>query len=162
GLGEIEGKEGWHGKALDRERADRVVAQLKKELTGADKGWEPNLPPASPGRETMPESNAGTADSPYQVGGKATATRKGFADGLVVVVDGDVKNSTYTEEFEKVAPGRFVEGYIAEQNMVGMAMGLAARGRVAFASTFACFFTRAYDFVRMSAISNLNIKLVGT
>jgi transketolase len=78
------------------------------------------------------------------------------------VLDGDVKNSTYTEEFEKAAPDRFLEGYIAEQNMVGMAMGLAARGRVSFASTFACFLTRAYDFIRMAAISNLNVKFVGT
>jgi transketolase len=79
-----------------------------------------------------------------------------------VVLDGDVKNSTYTEEFEKIAPHRFLECYIAEQNMIGMAMGLAARGRVPFASTFACFLTRAYDFIRMAAISNLNLKLVGT
>ena len=71
----------------------------------------------------------------------------------IVVLDGDVKNSTYTDEFEKIAPERFFQGYIAEQNMVGMAMGLAARGRIPFASTFACFLTRAYDFIRMAAIS---------
>lgn len=99
------------------------------------------------------------------------ATRKGFGDALaalastdsrLVVLDGDVKNSTYTEEFAKVAPERFFECYIAEQNMLGVAMGFAARGKVPFASTFACFFSRAYDFIRLAAISKLNIKLAGT
>jgi transketolase len=110
------------------------------------------------------------AKAPYQIGGKETATRRGFGDGLaslaphpnVVALDGDVENSTYTEEFAAKAPERFFEGYIAEQNMVGMAMGLAARGRIPFASTFACFLTRAYDFIRVAAISNLNLKLAGT
>jgi transketolase len=172
GLGEIEDKEHWHGKALDREMANRVVADLKKRLTGADSGWEPNLPPSSPSRQAAAKSTpAADAKPPYQIGGKEVATRKGFGEGLaalapadprVVVLDGDVENSTYTEEFAKAAPKRFVEGYIAEQNMVGMAMGLAARGHVAFAATFACFLTRAYDFIRMAAISNLNVKFVGT
>ena len=171
GLGEIEDKEHWHGKALDREMANRVVADLKKRLTGADSGWEPNLPPSA-GRDTAAKPRqAADAKPPYQIGGKELATRRGFGDGLaalapadprVVVLDGDVENSTYTEEFAKVAPKRFLEGYIAEQNMVGMAMGLAARGHVAFASTFACFLTRAYDFIRMTAISNLNVKFAGT
>ncbi len=172
GLGEVEDKEHWHGKTFDRETADRVVAELKRHLRGADARWEPNLPESAAHKE--PDGTPRVSQNvqpPYQIGGKEVATRRGFGDGLaalapadprVVVLDGDVKNSTYTEEFENAAPGRFLEGYIAEQNMVGMAMGLAARGRVAFASTFACFFTRAYDFVRMAAISNLNVKLTGT
>jgi transketolase len=110
-------------------------------------------------------------NSPYAIGSVEVATRKGFADSLaalatesprIVVLDGDVKNSTYTEEFEKVAPDRFLEGYIAEQNIIGMAMGLAARGKTPFACLFSCFVTRAYDFIRLAAISNLNIKIVGT
>ncbi len=174
GLGpEIEGRDHWHGKALDQETANKIVGELTKHLSGEKAGWEPNLPIPS-AKSDVKESRADVsaiAKPPYQIGGKETATRKGFGDGLaalasadprVVVVDGDVKNSTYTEEFEKAAPGRFLQGYIAEQNMTGMAMGLAARGRVAFVSTFACFLTRAYDFIRMSAISNLNIKFVGT
>jgi transketolase len=109
--------------------------------------------------------------SPYAIGGKEVATRKAFGDALqelakvnprVVSLDADVKNSTFTEEFMKVAPQRFFEGYIAEQNMVGMSMGLAARGKIPFSSTFACFFSRAYDFVRMAAISQLNVKFAGT
>ena len=107
----------------------------------------------------------------YAPGGPAVATRKAFGDALaalastdsrIVVLDGDVKNSTHTEEFAKVAPERFFECYITEQNMLGVAMGLASRGNIPFASTFACFFSRAYDFIRMAAISGLNIKLAGT
>ena len=81
---------------------------------------------------------------------------------FTVVLDADVENSTYTEEAQKVAPDRFFETYIAEQNMTGVAMGLSSRHYVPFASTFACFFTRAYDFIRMAAIGGNNIKLVGT
>ena len=120
----------------------------------------------------MAGGDAGPAAKPsYVIGGKEVATRRGFGDSLaalakvdtrIVVLDGDVKNSTYTEEFENVAPNRFFQGYIAEQNIVGVAMGLAARGKVPVAAIFSCFVTRAYDFIRMAAISKLNIKLVGT
>src|SRR5205807_5939165 len=88
----------------------------------------------------------------YSVGGKPVATRKAFGEALaalatswpeIVVIDGDVKNSTFTELFQKAAPDRFFEGYIAEQNMVGMAMGLAARGRIPFVPTFGASFSRA-------------------
>ena len=81
---------------------------------------------------------------------------------LVVGLDADVKNSTYTDKFGKKFPNRFFENFIAEQNMVGAAAGLAACGKVPFAATFACFLARAYDFIRMAAISGSNIKLVGT
>jgi transketolase len=171
GLGpSIENAEHWHGKALDRETADKAVAALRKQLSGGENHWEPNVP-SGPAPAPAQAPAAPAAKPPYSIGGKQVATRRAFGDALaalapadsrVVVVDGDVENSTYTEDFAKAAPDRFLEGYIAEQNMVGMAMGLAARGYVPFAATFACFFTRAYDFIRMSAISNLNIKLVGT
>ena len=170
GLTGIEGLEHWHGKALDRDIAAKVVAELEGQLTGADKQWKPNIPPVR-----LSSSKAVTASPakkpPYAIGGNAVATRRGFGDGLaalatvdprIVVLDGDVKNSTYTEEFENIAPNRFFQGYIAEQNIVGMAMGLAARGKVLVASLFSCFVTRAYDFIRMAAISKLNLKLVGT
>jgi len=169
GLAGIEGLEGWRGKALDKDLAAKVLAPLEKQLTGADIGWKPNIP-------AIAEQQAGGLPHeeeypPYAIGGKELAARKGFGDGLaalakvdsrIVVLDGDVKNSTYTEEFQKAAPERFFQGYIAEQNIVGAALGLAAREKVPFASTFACFLTRAYDFIRMAAISKLNIKLVGT
>jgi transketolase len=170
GLGKAEGADNWHGKAMDRDTANQVVSELRKRLRGVYSEWEPNLPVGQP-EPNAPSKSIDSVPPPYETTGKEIATRKAFGDALaalgkadprVVVVDGDVKNSTHTEEFEKVAKDRFLEGYIAEQNMVGMAMGLAARGRVPFASTFACFFTRAYDFIRMAAIGNLNIKLVGT
>ena len=80
----------------------------------------------------------------------------------VVVLDADVKNSTFTERFGKSFPERFFENFIAEQNMLGAASGLSACGKIPFAATFACFFTRAYDFIRMAAISQSNIKLMGS
>lgn len=172
-LGPAENHEHFHGKPLDRETANKVIAELRNQLRGADADWEPNVPPPGPDGSAIGKERQAVSDArpPYQIGGKEVATRKAFGDGLaalaqadprVVVLDGDVKNSTYTEQFEKAAPDRFLQGYIAEQNMTGVAMGLAARGRVPFAATFACFLTRAYDFIRMTAISNLNVKFVGT
>jgi len=174
GLGEIEGDDHWHGKPLPPDMAERVVAGLEAQIEERDGVWHPLLPEgidaAAERGETAPEGRAPVRPS-YEVGGKQIATRKGFGDGLaalaaidprVLAIDGDVKNSTYTEEFEKAAPDRFLQGYIAEQNMTGMAMGLAARGHVPFVTTFACFLTRAYDFIRMTAISNLPVKFVGT
>ena len=80
----------------------------------------------------------------------------------MVALDADVKNSTFSDRFEKVAPERFYQNFIAEQVMVGAAMGLAARGAIPFPSTFACFLSRAADFVRMAAISNVGVKLAGS
>ena len=86
----------------------------------------------------------------------------GAVDERVVALDADVKNSTFSDKFEKVAADRFFENFIAEQVMVGAAMGLAARGAIPFPSTFACFLTRAADFIRMAGISFANIKLTGS
>ena len=164
----IEDQEHWHGKPLDKETAARVIGHLERQLKGADENWQPHLPETQAPR--VAPVTAVSMKPPYQPGGKEVATRKAFGDALaalaadprVVVLDGDVKNSTYTEEFQAKGPERFFEGFIAEQNMVGMAMGLAARGNIAFASTFACFLTRAADFIRVAAISKLNLKLAGT
>lgn len=165
-----EDKEGWHGKALPKNEADRVVSILEQSLSKNGEEWTPNLPKKT--NVSAPSKPSGAAPkSPYSLGGKETATRKAFGDALqalakfdprVVVLDADVKNSTHTDEFLAAAPERFFEDYIAEQDMVGMSMGLAARGKVPFTSTFACFFTRAYDFIRMAAISQLNVKFGGT
>src|SRR5262249_12111176 len=134
GLPGIEGQEHWHGKALDKETAEKAVAELKKQLDGTEPAWQPNLPPRRRGAvRTGPDGHVTGRNPPYQVGGKEVATRKGFGDALaaigkanpkIVVLDGDVKNSTFTEEFQELEPDRFFESYIAEQNMVGMAMGL--------------------------------------
>src|SRR5206468_7935239 len=86
----------------------------------------------------------------------------GAARGDVVALDGEVSNSTYSEEFRNAIPDRYFEMYIAEQQMVAAAVGLQVRGWRPFASTFAAFLSRAYDFVRMAAISRANIRLVGS
>jgi len=167
GIAGEEDKPGYHGKAIDKADADRIVASLEKSMT-AENGWTPKLP-ASASKSAPRGGSAG--DPPWTPQSKPEATRKAFAMALaalgktnpaIVTLDGDVKNSTYTEDFEKIAPERFFQMYIAEQNMVGAAMGFAAAQKIPFASTFACFFTRAYDFMRMAAISGSNIKLVGT
>src|SRR5207245_1099611 len=92
----------------------------------------------------------------------ASLVKLGEANPQVVVLDADVKNSTFTDRFAKKFPARFFETYIAEQNMIGIAVGLASQGKIPFAATFACFLTRAYDFIRMAAISGSNIKLMGS
>jgi transketolase len=104
--------------------------------------------------------------------GELIATREAYGDALaklgaqdarVVALDADVKNSTFSDKFEQRADKtRFYQNFIAEQVMVGAAMGLASRGAIPFPSTFAAFLTRAYDFIRMAAISNLNIKMAGS
>jgi transketolase len=86
----------------------------------------------------------------------------GQCDPRIVALDADVKNSTFSERFEQAHPARFFQAFIAEQVMVGAAMGLASRGAIPFPSTFACFLTRAYDFIRMAGISNVNVKLAGS
>jgi transketolase len=86
----------------------------------------------------------------------------GGLDRRIVALDADVKNSTFSEAFEKFYPDRFVQTYIAEQAMVGVAMGLASRGAIPFPSTFACFLERASDFIRMAGISSVGVKLAGS
>lgn len=169
GIPGIEDKNGHHGKPLTREEMDKAVKELRKQCQEPPPAWGPLKLP-----ERLQEHHyiaTSLPAPPYSTGSKPVATRKAFGDALaalapiisdVVVLDGDVKNSTYTEAFQEVAPDRFFEMFISEQNMVGAAMGLAARGRIPFAATFACFLTRAYDFIRMAAISGSNIKLVGT
>jgi transketolase len=167
GIPGVAGREGHHGKALSREEMTAAIDYLKQRLNGKPAPWQPIRFPArqNPKRLRFEE------DPPYQQDTKPIATRRAFGDALaamakanpeIVVLDADVKNSTYTELAQKVAPERFFQFYIAEQCAVGAAMGLSTCGRVPFFATFACFLTRAYDFVRMAAIGGNNIKLVGT
>lgn len=166
----VEDKEGEHGKAMAPEVAASMISALERDLPATRMRWDPNLPAGPPNAGGAPAAEP-SVPPPYAPGSKKIATRKAFGDALaalgendsrIVVLDGDVKNSTYTEEFQKVCPDRFLECFIAEQNMVGVATGLAAHGKIPFASTFGCFLTRAYDSVRMAAISDANIKLAGT
>jgi len=169
GIPFAEDKEDWHGKPFPKgEKEDEALAALNAQLNGSNWEWTPNLPTAA-----VPETPAAKpmANPPYEVGGKAVATRVAFgaalaalaeADQRVVAFDGDVGNSTYTRTVLDVDPKRFFQTYIAEQTMVGAAMGAACRGKIPYAASFACFLARAYDFIRMAAISETNVKLVGT
>lgn len=166
GISFLADKEGWHGKPLDEEQAKKALAELGPDDPGVHgKIAEPTGPALSAPKQTKP-----FAFEIYPEG-KPVATRKAFGDALkrlgdrhpgVMVFDADVKNSTYTEIFGKAHPDNFVEGFIAEQAMVGMAAGAGAIGAVPWAATFAAFFTRAYDQIRMAALSSSNLKLCGT
>ena len=170
GVAAIEGKDGWHGKALKKgEEADKAIAELEKQMVPADP-----LPPIG-GPRSMTRAAAAPdlsrmAPPAYKMG-DLVATREAWGTGLaalgavdprVVALDADVKNSTFSDRFEKTHGERFFESFIAEQVMVGAAMGLAARGAIPFPSTFACFLTRASDFIRMAGISAVNVKLTGS
>ncbi len=170
GLADIEGKAGWHGKALKKgEEADRAVAELQQQIVGET--TKPAIQgPRSKSRPEAKVDYAAMAAPPYKLG-DSIATREAWGSGLaavgkadarVVALDADVKNSTFSDKFEKVAADRFFENFIAEQVMVGAAMGLAARGAIPFPSTFACFLTRASDFVRMGGVSFSNVKFSGS
>ena len=167
GLALTAGKPNWHGKALTAEQATAAYAELEAQLQPETKPT-PAIPspPAAPKAETP----AALPAPSYKLG-DMVATREAYGTGIarlggvdprVVALDADVKNSTFSERFEAAHPERFYECFIAEQVMVGAAMGLAARGAVPFPSTFAAFFTRASDFIRMAAISGVNIKLAGS
>jgi transketolase len=170
GLSAIEGKEGWHGKALKKgEETDKAVAELRKQLVPNAPAPEIPRPESKSRKDPAPDYSRIAA--PAYKKGDLVATREawgaglaalGSADTRVVALDADVKNSTFSDKFEKAHPDRFFENFIAEQNMVGAAMGLAARGAIPFPSTFACFLTRAADFIRMAGISNVNVKLAGS
>ena len=126
--------------------------------------------PKPQGQRPPAASRPDVPPPPYKLGDSvatreaygAALARLGALDPRIVALDADVGNSTFSDKFEKKYPDRFYQMYIAEQVMVGAGMGLAARGAIPFPSTFACFLTRAYDFIRMAAISNLNVKLAGS
>ncbi len=167
GVSFIQDKEGWHGKPLNKEEAARAIAELQPSSRSA--AGHPIPPPSrlpAP-NNTAPASYPPTSYKP----GDMVATREAYgnallrigeADPRVVAMDGDTKNSTYAEKFHKKFPNRFTECFIAEQNMVGVATGFGTRGKVPFASTFACFLTRAFDQIRVAGISMANLKLAGS
>nr|XP_009919342.1 PREDICTED: transketolase-like isoform X2 [Haliaeetus albicilla] len=169
GISGVEDKESWHGKPLPKNMAEQVIQEIDDKIQNKKK-----LSPALP-EEDAPVVNIRNIKMPspptYKVGEK-WATRKaygvalaklGHANDRVIALDGDTKNSTFSELFKKEHPNRYIECYIAEQNMVSIAVGCATRDRtVAFASTFATFFTRAFDQIRMAAISESNINLCGS
>jgi transketolase len=163
GVSAVENKEGWHGKALDD--PDAAIEEL-----GGVRNLRIDV--AKPEREGQPHTfPSGPLELPrYQLGDEV-ATRKAYGEALaavgsargdVVALDGEVSNSTFAEIFAEAHPERYFEMFIAEQQMVAAAVGLQARDYVPFASTFAAFFSRAYDFIRMGAVSRANIRLSGS
>ena len=172
GVALFEDKDGWHGKPLKKgEETDRAVAELEAQLVETA---EPSPAIARPvsrrGEGALPDFVA-RMPAPAYAAGDSIATREAYGTALValgaidprvVALDADVKNSTFSERFEKKYPERFYQTFIAEQVMVGAAMGLASRGAIPFPSSFACFLERAADFIRMAGISNVNVKLAGS
>lgn len=168
GISFVEDKMDWHGKALKKgEEEQKALDELTGQLKPGTGDIEIKRPEPAPSQAKPAKAMAPPAYKPAD----SVATREAFgaalaalgeANPLVVGLDADVKNSTFTDKFGKQFPDRFFENFIAEQNMVGAAVGLAACGKIPFLATFACFLTRAYDFIRMAAISQSNIKLVGT
>jgi transketolase len=169
GISFLEGKGGWHGKPLKKgDELERALAELQSQFVG---GAEPAPAPRPPARRERPEPKQAQLDAPPYKPGDNVATREAYGtaiarlgalDDRIVALDADVKNSTFSEKFEQKHADRFYEMFIAEQAMIGASMGLAARGAIPFPSTFAAFLTRAHDFIRMAAISGVNIKMAGS
>jgi transketolase len=165
GFKEIENKDGWHGKALPPDLAEKAIAEL-----GGIRDLRIQVRPP----EGAGSASSSAGDEPVILPTYATAdkvaTRKAYGDTLralgarhdVVALDGEVSNSTHADEFKAAYPDRFFEMFIAEQQMVASAVGLSVRGYVPFASTFAAFFSRAYDFIRMAGVSEVSIRLSGS
>lgn len=170
GIPLMEGKHGCHGQAIKKgPDLDATLAALKSQLV--DGTLTPTIPPPPTRSTESPSGSVGELPLPDYRLGDIVATREAYGTALaalgrvdprVVALDADVGNSTFSEKFERACPDRFYQTHIAEQVMVGAAMGLASRGAIPFPSTFACFLTRASDFVRMAGVSGSNIKFAGS
>ena len=170
----IEDLENWHGKPLG-DKANEVIKHLEGLMIDASTG-APALTPKSPSTSKVAPvvdiTKVKLSSPPAYKLGDQVATRLAYGTALakvaennsrVIALDGDTKNSTFSEKLKKVFPDRYIECFIAEQNLVGVAIGAACRDRtIAFVSTFATFFTRAFDQIRMGAISQTNVNFVGS
>ncbi|MDE0087688.1 MAG: transketolase [Candidatus Poribacteria bacterium] len=166
GVSFLENEDNWHGKPVPKgEELDKALAELGPLQTDIPLQIE------SPNPIDRQTAASTECEPPNYPSDEEVATRGGYGTGLaklgtanpnVVALDGDTKNSTYAEQFMELHPNRFFEMFIAEQNLVGAGIGLAKRGKIPFVSTFAAFLSRAYDQIRMSAISQANIKYAGS
>jgi transketolase len=168
GFSDVEDSPDWHGKPFPAAMAERAIAELGGIRRLVLRGPRPD--PASIKKKTAEPTKADTALPQYNRGDKV-ATRKAYGDALValgardprvVVLDAEVSNSTYAADFAHAYPDRYFEMFIAEQQLIAATTGLNVRGYCAFASTFAAFLTRAFDFIRMGAISGVDLRLVGS
>ncbi|CAJ0927492.1 unnamed protein product [Ranitomeya imitator] len=169
GISGVENQDNWHGKPMPKDKVESIIKEIQDNIQ-TNKSLTPAAPVKDAPEVTIADIKMPTPPS-YKVGDKI-ATRKayglalaklGHANNRVVALDGDTKNSTFSDIFKNEHPDRFIECFIAEQNMVSVAMGCATRNRtVAFASTFAAFLSRAYDHIRMGAISQSNVNLCGS
>jgi len=168
----IEDLDNWHGKPLG-DKAAEVVKHLQGLILSDDnRTVAPKSPSKSRSAPAVDISNVKLNAPPSYKLGDQVATRLAYGTALaklaannnrVIALDGDTKNSTFSDKLRAVYPERYIECYIAEQNLVGVAIGAACRDRtIAFASTFATFFTRAFDQIRMGAISQTNVNFVGS
>ena len=171
GVSFMEDKDGWHGRALTKEELKQALeelGQVDKSLVGEIE--KPNENSNIETRNSKQIQNSNVKITEYKKD-KPVATRKAYGNALVnimeaypnaVVLDAETSNSTYSEFVKKTHPERFYEMYIAEQNMVGAALGFSKRGKIPFVSTFACFLSRAFDQIRMSQYADANIKFCGS
>merc|ERR1719219_1881936 len=165
----IENEENWHGKPLGV-NSDSTIQHLEGLLVNPGTKLHPPAPPAH--KVEAINMRVSLATPPAYTLGECIATRLAYGTALlklsennprVIGLDGDTKNSTFSDKLNKKYPERFIEGYIAEQNLVGVGVGVACRDRtIAFISTFAAFFSRAFDQLRMGAISRTNCNFVGS
>ncbi len=171
GVSFMEDKDGWHGKALTKDELTKALSELgniDKSLIGVVAKPEINSKFEILNSKQISNPNIKITEYPRE---KAVATRKAYGNALVnilesypnaVVLDAETSNSTYSEMVKKTHPERFFEMYIAEQNMVSTALGFSRRGKIPFVSTFAAFFSRAFDQIRMSQYADANIKFCGS
>lgn len=164
GVFEVADAEGWHGKALPDDLAARAITELGGVRHLTVRGPQP--PAVTPGATAAPVE----VTLPHFEVGETVATRVAFGKALaaigarpdIVALDAEVGNSTHAEDFGKAHPERYFQMYIAEQQMIAGAVGMAARGYRPYATTFAAFLTRAHDFIRMAAVSQISMSLCGT
>jgi len=184
GISFLQDKDGWHGKALSKDELAKALLELQvvkpvaaADLDAAIAAFTKTLDTQGDGSKSyarksvpLPADFPAPAPPNYKLG-QAVATREAYGAALgklaavsahVVAVDADVQNSTFAEVMRKQNPDRYFQGYIAEQNMVSVGVGLGARGLTPFVASFACFLSRAYDQVRMAAISRSNLNLCGS
>jgi len=168
GVSFLEDKDGWHGKPLKKgEQLEQAIQEVSTNGNGAS----PSVACPSVAKPAGADRAATQFPLPDYELGEKIATRAAYGTALaklgsanphVVALDGDTKNSTFADKFLAAHPERYFESYIAEQNMVGAAVGLSSCGKIPFVSTFAAFLTRAFDHIRMAAISGVTIKYTGS